>query len=194
MITKYVNIVVIERGVTRMAVNREIWKDIVGYENEYQVSNYGRVKSLPKYSNSKGYFQLRKEKILKGGYTGKARNRRVVTFRDGKSFKVSRLVATAFIPNPDNLPIVNHKDENPLNDCADNLEWCTNSYNVKYSAKPLSEEHKNKIKLAHIGMSHTEETKQKIRERNIIRYSNIEERKRHIRIIKKWWSERKCQK
>ena len=54
------------------------------------------------------------------------------------SFSVHRLVAEAFIPNPDSLPQVNHKDENKLNNCVDNLEWCTSKYNVNYSvAKPV---------------------------------------------------------
>ena len=129
----------------------EVWKDIKGYEGKYQVSNLGRVKSLPKYTYPRGYPQLRKEKIMKPSYVGKDRNYLALKLNDGKQYKVHRLVAEAFIPNPDNLPMVNHKDENPTNNCVDNLEWCTNSYNVKYSAKPLSEEHKLKLHNAKIG-------------------------------------------
>ena len=129
----------------------EIWKDIEGYEGLYQISNLGRVKSLPKYTYSRGYAQLRKEKLLRPRKTGKYRNYLSVTFNDGKQHKVHRLVAQAFIPNPNNLSYVNHKDENTLNNCADNLEWCTNQYNVQYSAKLLTVEHKKKLSIAKLG-------------------------------------------
>ena len=130
---------------------KEEWRDVIGYEGLYQVSNLGRVKSLPKYSNSKGYPELRKEKILKPYITGKYRNYCTVRFIDKKAYKVHRLVALAFIPNPNNYPIVNHKDENAANNRADNLEWCTNAYNVKYSAKPHSDDTKMKMHNAKIG-------------------------------------------
>ena len=89
----------------------EIWKDIQNYEALYQVSNYGRVKSLSRV-DSKG--NKRNEKILKG-----RKNRQgyydVALSKNGKQkfFRVNRLVAQAFIPNPNNYPCVNHKDENP---------------------------------------------------------------------------------
>ena len=130
---------------------QEIWKDVAGFEGIYQVSDLGRVKSLPKYFNSKGYQELRKERILKPRYTGRNRNYASVYFVDGHNYKIHRLVASAFIPNPNNLPLINHKDENPRNNCAYNLEWCDNSYNVKYSAKPLSVEHRNKLAKAKLG-------------------------------------------
>ena len=171
--------------------NSEEWRDIKGFEGLYQVSNLGRVKSLPKYTYSKGYPQLRKERILNPRGTGRTRKYLAVKFNDGHQYKVHRLVAEAFIPNPDNLPLINHKDENPLNNRVDNLEWCTNAYNVKYSAKPLSEEHRDRIRQAHIGKHHTEEHKQKIREKTILYYSNEDNRKRHSEIIKNWWKEKK---
>lgn len=97
----------------------EEWKDITGYEGLYQVSNLGRVR--------------RSGKILKGGYNNKGYHT-INLCKNGisKSFFVHRLVAIAFIPNPNNFPIVNHKDENPKNNCVDNLEWCTKSYNATY--------------------------------------------------------------
>lgn len=102
----------------------EIWRKIEGFD--YEVSNLGRVRSL-------GIDIYHKGKILKPinkhGYLS------VGLCKEGckpKHFQVHRLVATAFIPNPNNLPFINHKDENPLNNCVDNLEWCTPKYNVNY--------------------------------------------------------------
>ncbi|MBE6156988.1 MAG: hypothetical protein E7161_04530 [Firmicutes bacterium] len=101
----------------------EIWKSIEGYEN-YEISNLGNVKSL--YNNI-----IRKPRIGKNGYYY------ITLWKNGKckSKKNHRLVAEAFIPNPDNLPQVNHKDGNKLNNCVDNLEWCTASYNVRHAIK-----------------------------------------------------------
>lgn len=103
----------------------EIWKPIEGYE-DYEISNYGRVKSL-KYGKEK----IKSLWIKKKGY------RNIVLYKDGKgkSELVHRLVAQAFIPNPDNLPFINHKDENPSNNHVDNLEWCTNYYNSNYGSR-----------------------------------------------------------
>lgn len=105
----------------------EIWKPI-GYEG-YEVSNLGRVKSykydkingkiMNPYKNTKGYLQIDLQ------LDGRKRENRV-------HLSVHRLVAIAFIPNPDNLPQVNHKDEDKTNNCVDNLEWCTNDYNAHY--------------------------------------------------------------
>lgn len=105
----------------------EIWKDIKSYEGLYKVSNLGRVKSL-------NYGRTGKEQILSlvlqnSGYlqVGLCKNGKV------KKFKVHRLVAQAFIDNSDNLPQVNHIDQNKLNNQAINLEWCDNQYNTRYS-------------------------------------------------------------
>lgn len=100
----------------------EIWKDVVGYEGLYKVSNLGNV-----YSN---YVN----RNLKGGYT--LDGYRYVALRKNnvrKNNLVHRLVAEAFIPNPDNLPIINHKDENPHNNNVNNLEWCDYLYNLLYN-------------------------------------------------------------
>lgn len=114
-------------------LENEIWKDINGWEGLYQISNYGRVKSLSKYLyNGYGYFWS-KEKIMKltnnqDGYL------RIHLRNNGKRkvYSVHRLVAEAFIPNPNNLPEVNHKDEDTSNSKVDNLEWCTSKYNSNY--------------------------------------------------------------
>lgn len=102
----------------------EIWRDIPGYEGLYQVSNYGRIKSL---LNGKGRI-LRMYANIKWGYLY------VFLYKDKKRkcFRVHRLVAMAFLPDPGNLPEVNHKDENVKNNCAENLEWCTSLYNNHY--------------------------------------------------------------
>lgn len=108
-------------------MENEIWKDIEGFEGRYQVSNLGNVRSL-RYKNQK----LVKKLTLRTnnhGYkvTGLGENGKT------KFVLVHRLVAMAFIDNPNNYPIVNHKDENPLNNHVDNLEWCNYSYNRIYS-------------------------------------------------------------
>lgn len=169
----------------------EVWKDIIGFEGMYQISNFGRVKSLPKYTYSRGYPQLRKEKVLKPCYTGKNRCYATVRLNDGKGYKIHRLVAQAFIPNPNNLPMVNHKDENTFNNNVDNLEWCTNKYNVKYSAKPLSDEHKRKIGDGNRGKKRNDKQIQHMKEIAKNRYTDINEHIKTSNAVKEWWRLRK---
>lgn len=99
----------------------EIWKDIAGYEGLYQVSNLGRIRN-----NS---FVLKPSTQLGYNYVGLWKDNKC------KRFRVHRLVAQAFIPNPLNLPQINHKDEDKTNNCIDNLEWCTQKYNNSYGTK-----------------------------------------------------------
>ena len=120
---------------------KEEWKDIKGYEDLYQVSNLGRVKSL-------NYRKTGKEKILKNvkdkdGYF------QIHLCKNGraKHFKIHRLVAKTFIPNPDNLQQINHKDEDKQNNRIDNLEWCTQSYNHDYGTRNKRTAKKNKKKV-----------------------------------------------
>lgn len=105
---------------------KEIFKSIEGYENLYQISDQGNVKSL----------KFGKEKILKPVKDGK-KYLCVILCKQGKQkmCKIHRLVAQAFIPNPKNLPQVNHKDEDKKNNAASNLEWCTNVYNINYGTR-----------------------------------------------------------
>ena len=116
----------------------EIWKDIEGYEGLYKISNMGRVKSI-KFNKEKILF-LQKDKY---GYL------RVGLRKMGKlkNYFVHRLVAEAFIPNPNNLPIVNHKDENKQNNCVENLEWCTVKYNNSYATALFQRKEKLKKKI-----------------------------------------------
>lgn len=120
----------------------EIWKDVVGYEGLYQVSNKGRVKSLERVISCKGGYKKRiKEKMLKVDerkYRKSKNPRRVVYLSKngiGKSKRVYRLMAEAFIPNPHNLETVNHIDGNSLNDSLENLEWMSMQDNIKHGFK-----------------------------------------------------------
>ena len=110
-------------------MKNEIWKPVPGYEGKYEVSSLGRVRSLDRIDEENHF---RKGQIMK---TNLLRGYVRVPLRDGKkqkSYQVHRLVALAFIPNPDNLPQVNHKDCNPGNNNVDNLEWCDVKYNINY--------------------------------------------------------------
>lgn len=106
------------------SVVSEIWKDIPEYEGLYQISNLGRVKTLGRKRVKEG---IRKTEICKG-------YERIDLSKNNKSkhYFIHQLVAKTFIPNPNNYKIINHIDENTLNNCVENLEWCTQQYNLCY--------------------------------------------------------------
>lgn len=110
----------------------EKWVDINGYEGEYQVSNFGNIRSLDRNDRFGRFIKGIKisQRAQKSGYMFvKLRSNGVQ-----KTFRVHRLVAEAFCSNENNLPEVNHKDEDKQNNRADNLEWCTRSYNNSYGS------------------------------------------------------------
>ena len=113
----------------------EKFKPVKGYAGIYEISNMGRVKSLSREIERKdGNTRTTKEKIIVPFNTKCGYHQIVLTNKDGvkKKHYIHRLVANAFIENPNKLPIINHKDENKLNNRVDNLEWCSTYYNTRY--------------------------------------------------------------
>ena len=116
----------------------EIWKDVIGYEGYYQVSNLGNVRSVDRYVKGNGLTaekQLKKGKMLKQFLKQGAWS---VTLRKEGTYKFRytyRLVAEAFIPNDENMKEVNHIDENKSNNMATNLEWCDRTHNCNHGTR-----------------------------------------------------------
>lgn len=130
---------------TLTTLANEEWRDIKGWEGYYQVSNLGRVRSLDRIIELPckrwgGYMKRPvKSCIRKQKKSRIDKYVRVILSKnhEEKTYLVHRLVAEAFIPNDNNFLYINHKDENPANNRADNLEWCTCSYNLKYGSHPI---------------------------------------------------------
>lgn len=118
-------------------MEKEIWKDIEGYNGLYEVSSLGRIKSL-------NYNKTGKERILKGRDNGRG-YLFVSLYKDGKSkqYLIHRLVGEAFCENPHGYREINHKDECKSNNMAENLEWCSHSYNNIYNDKAKKVGEKN---------------------------------------------------
>ena len=120
----------------------EIWRDIKNYEGIYEVSNLGRIKSISRNGTIKENRILKPNKVMGYSQVG------LQKYGTRKYKKIHRLVAEAFIPNPENKKEVNHKDGNKANNCVDNLEWVTTSENQLHSYYKLKNNIKSVIQLS----------------------------------------------
>lgn len=150
-------------------MEQEIWKSVPGYEGLYEVSTFGRVRSVGRYANVtrtiRGKIQeyshylnskilrlqVKKAKRCAGGVYKNLTYLGLSLYKEGKYYNelVHRLVAKAFIPNPNNYPTVNHKNCNSHDNRVSNLEWCTYQYNNTYAdrlIKSVNTYHKNRNK------------------------------------------------
>lgn len=118
-----------------MEIKEEIWKDIPGYEGYYQASTFGNIKSVERYIDRKGKRIHIKERILSPERTATG-YLRVGLYKDGKQrlIRVHKLVAETFLENSKNYKSINHKDENPMNNNVENLEFCNHKYNNNYGS------------------------------------------------------------
>lgn len=124
-----------ERWMSLEDYPNEEWRDVDDFDNRYMVSNLGRVKTKEFTYTLYGKTQVKPSHILrtiirKDGYC----KVNLGGYGKQKTLNLHRLVALAFIVNPNNLPCINHKDENPTNNTVDNLEWCTYEYNNNYGS------------------------------------------------------------
>lgn len=117
---------------------KEIWKDVVGYEGYYQVSNLGNVFRIKSATSKGGILKQQKNELGYCFVTLCVKGKR-------KCCRVHRLVAMAFIPNPQNKEQINHLDYNPSNNCVNNLEWATPKENTVYSIEHMKEAQKGHI-------------------------------------------------
>lgn len=124
---------------TEEELTNEVWKDIPDFEGYYQASNIGRIRSVDRYVNDRwGNKRLLKGQIIKPQFDKDGYLRLNLNKQCKKIPKrINRIVAEAFIPNPNNLPQVNHKDENKLNNRVSNLEWCSVMYNNLYGSRKV---------------------------------------------------------
>lgn len=133
-------------------LRNEVWKDINGYEGFYQVSNLGRIKSLSRKVWTGKYLKNIEEKIKSNAYCKGYDCIHLYKNGEYKQFRINRLVAETFIPNPNNLPEVNHKDEDKINNKVDNLEWCTSKYNANYGTRNVRVAEKTRKKIIGVNL------------------------------------------
>ena len=170
---------------------KEEWRPVKDYEGRYEISNLGRVRSLDhkvfceKTQTWKS--RIQRGRVLKPASNGSKQGYLIVNlrrFNRSKMRYVHRLVADAFLDNPNNYPVINHKDENPKNNRVDNLEWCTQKYNVNYGSRldkfrffMLSDKNPNR------GKHRPESFKEKVR-KSVLQF----DREGHL--VKEWDSAR----
>lgn len=154
----------------------EIWKDIVGYEGFYEVSNTGKVRGVERIKtsslcNQHGTVTI-KPKLRKPIIVNKYYSVNLSKYGKIKHLRVHRLVAEAFLENPNSLPQINHKDENKLNNCVENLEWCSCRYNQNYGSRKTKRLHTKTKKISQYDL-----------ENNFIKtYYSLSEASRQIKI------------
>lgn len=148
-------------------------KDITNYEGLYAITSCGKVWSYKSKKFLKPYFN--------GGYAS------VALSKNGKLTYplVHRLVAEAYISNPDNLPQVNHKDEDKAHNCVNNLEWCDATYNNNYGTRT------SRMATALTGRTCSDSHKQHIREAKIGKKASPEKIKQQSESMKKYWAQRR---
>ena len=118
----------------------EEWREVKGYEGLYEVSNYGNVRSVDRILAVPYKDKNKRKRKFKGKQLSPNMKDRYLCVHlqkdgKGKAVRIHRLVAETFVDNPNNYNVVNHKDENKHNNRADNLEWCTVEYNVRYGTR-----------------------------------------------------------
>lgn len=119
----------------------EVWKDVVGFEGLYMVSNMGRIKALASIRKFGNFTRRHRERIMKlfPNWAGYLHCRVADLNQKQTGIRVHQCVANAFIPKPNGAQCINHKDENKQNNVVSNLEWCTFAYNLRYGSRRLQQ-------------------------------------------------------
>ena len=167
----------------------EEWKiiKIPEFQNNYEVSSMGRIRTIPhECCDTLGRKRWVPQCIKATRLSPKGYKNINIRYK-GKlyTFRVHRIVAETFIPNPDNLPEVNHKDENKGNNSVDNLEWCTHQYNSAYGTRGIKQG--KKISAIQKGRKLSEETKKKMAEKAKGRKHSEEWKQHHSKVMKQMY-------